>query len=75
MKQSDEGIFICQSKYTKELIRKFVVQQAKPMKILMNTNWKVDPGTEGKLVDYTRYKEIIGSVLYLTRAYPIYHMQ
>ncbi|XP_057779866.1 uncharacterized mitochondrial protein AtMg00810-like [Salvia miltiorrhiza] len=66
VKQTEDGILINQLKYTKELINKFGVQHMKTVKISMNTNWKVDPGMEGKSVSSTKYREIIGSLLYLT---------
>ncbi|XP_057779868.1 secreted RxLR effector protein 161-like [Salvia miltiorrhiza] len=42
----------------------------KSLKIPMNTNWKVDPNNEGKSVSSTKYREIIGSLLYLTASRP-----
>ncbi|XP_057790904.1 uncharacterized mitochondrial protein AtMg00810-like [Salvia miltiorrhiza] len=70
VKQTKEGILINQSKYAKELINKFDIQHMKSVKILMNTNWKVDPGSEEKSISPTKYKEIIGSLLYLTASKP-----
>ncbi|XP_057808439.1 uncharacterized mitochondrial protein AtMg00810-like [Salvia miltiorrhiza] len=70
VKQTKEEILINHSKYAKELINKFSIQHMTSVKIPMNTNWKVDPGTEGKSVSSTKYKEIIGSLLYLTASRP-----
>ncbi|XP_057790848.1 uncharacterized mitochondrial protein AtMg00810-like [Salvia miltiorrhiza] len=70
VKQTKEGILINQSKYAKELINKFGIQHMKSVKIPMNTNWKVDPKNEGKSVSSTKYREIIGSLLYLTARRP-----
>ncbi|XP_057803601.1 uncharacterized mitochondrial protein AtMg00810-like [Salvia miltiorrhiza] len=70
VKQTEEEILINQSKYTKELINKFRAQHMKTVKIPMNTNWKVDPGSEGKSVSPTKYREIIGSLFYLTASRP-----
>ncbi|XP_057776173.1 uncharacterized mitochondrial protein AtMg00810-like [Salvia miltiorrhiza] len=70
VKQTDEGILINQSKYMKKLINKFGAQYLKTVKIPMNTNWKVDPGNEEKSVSSTKYREIIGFLLYLTASRP-----
>ncbi|XP_057811608.1 secreted RxLR effector protein 161-like [Salvia miltiorrhiza] len=70
VKQTKEGILINQSKYAKKLINKFDVQHMKSVKILMNTNWKLDPKKVGKSVSSTKYREIIGSLLYLTASRP-----
>ncbi|XP_057791241.1 uncharacterized mitochondrial protein AtMg00810-like [Salvia miltiorrhiza] len=70
VKQTKEGILINQSKYAKKLINKFGIQHMKSVKIPMNTNWKVNPGTEGNFVSSTKYREIIGSLLYLTASRP-----
>ena len=70
VKQSPTGIFINQSKYTKELIEKFGLTHGKVTRIPMNTNWKIEPGSEGKPVDPSKYRGIIGSLLYLTASRP-----
>ena len=38
IKQDNKGIFIHQQKYTKELLRKFKMEDAKPMKTLMHAS-------------------------------------
>ncbi|XP_057770881.1 uncharacterized mitochondrial protein AtMg00810-like [Salvia miltiorrhiza] len=70
VKQTKEGILINQSKYAKELINKFEVQHMKTVKIPMNTNWKLDPEKVEKSVSPTKYREIIGSLIYLTASRP-----
>ncbi|XP_057811596.1 uncharacterized mitochondrial protein AtMg00810-like [Salvia miltiorrhiza] len=68
--QTKGGILINQSKYAKELINNFGIQCMKSVKIPMNTNWKLDLGSEGKSVSSTKYRKIIGSLLYLTASTP-----
>ncbi|XP_057803270.1 uncharacterized mitochondrial protein AtMg00810-like [Salvia miltiorrhiza] len=70
VKQTKEGILINQSKYAKELINKFGVQHMKTVKIPMIINWKVNPEKVRKSVSSTKYRKIIGSLLYLTASRP-----
>ena len=70
VKQMEEGIFINQAKYTKDLIRKFGVYGKSSVQIPMNTSIRMEPDSEGKDVDQTKYRGIIGSLLYLTTSRP-----
>ena len=65
VKQTDDGIFINQSKYTKNLLKKFNLQDCTAVATPMATATKLDPD-EGALVDVTNYRGMIGSLLYLT---------
>ncbi|CAH9074086.1 unnamed protein product [Cuscuta europaea] len=71
VKQVPEGIFINQGKYTKDLIKKFGVEGKSSVKIPMNTSQGIGPDDEGKDVDATTYRGIIGSLLYLTASRPV----
>ncbi|GKB86724.1 retrovirus-related pol polyprotein from transposon TNT 1-94 [Tanacetum coccineum] len=70
IKQLDDGIFINQSKYIKEMLKKFGLEDSKPMKtpISMETNLTKDE--EGESIDNTKYRGMIGSLLYLTASRP-----
>ncbi|CAH9114878.1 unnamed protein product [Cuscuta europaea] len=70
VKQVPEGIFINQGKYTRDLIKKFGVEGKSSVKIPMNTSQGIGPDDEGKDVDATTYRGIIGSLLYLTASRP-----
>ena len=70
VKQMEEGIFINQAKYIKDLIRKFGVDGKSSVQIPMNTSIRMEPDSEGKDVDQTKYRGIIGSLLYLTASRP-----
>ncbi|XP_020987637.1 secreted RxLR effector protein 161-like [Arachis duranensis] len=70
IKQTTEGIFIHQEKYAKELVKKFGPDYAKPMGIPMHPNIKLDKDEHGRDVDETRYREMIGSLMYLTSSRP-----
>ena len=49
--QVSEEIFINQSKYIKELLKKYHMENLKPINAPMGTSTSLDAGLEGKLVD------------------------
>ncbi|KAK6120548.1 hypothetical protein DH2020_045714 [Rehmannia glutinosa] len=66
IKQCQEGIYISQSKYTKELLKKFGIEEGRTVSTPMATNVKIDKDEKGKSVDESKYRGMIGSLLYLT---------
>ncbi|GJZ59065.1 retrovirus-related pol polyprotein from transposon TNT 1-94 [Tanacetum coccineum] len=70
IKQLDDGIFFNQSKYIKEMLKKFGLKDSKPMKTPMSTETKLTRDEEGESVDNTKYRGMIGSLLYLTTSRP-----
>jgi hypothetical protein len=70
IKQLQEGTFICQTKYIQDILKKFGLKNAKPMKTPMGTNGHLDLGTGGKSVDQKVYRSMIGSLLYLCTSQP-----
>ena len=71
VKQTKEGIYIHQQKYTKELLKKFKMDNSKPMKTLMHSSGaSLCKDESGKPVDNTVYRGMIGSLLYLTASRP-----
>jgi hypothetical protein len=68
--QSPEKIFLNQRKYAVEILKRFDMLECKSMNTPMETKLKllVDPLSE--LVDATLYRQIIGSVMYLTDTEP-----
>ena len=69
VKQSNAGTFICQSKYTRNLLKKFGMQDCSSASTPMATATKLDKDT-GISVDITDYRGMIGSLLYLTASRP-----
>jgi hypothetical protein len=61
-----EGIFIYQEKYTKDLLKRFKMDECKSIKTLVPSNGHLDLDEGGKSVDQTLYCSMIGSLLYLT---------
>jgi hypothetical protein len=51
VKQTKQGIFIHQAKYTKDLIKKFNMAKLKPVSTLMSTTTTLDPDENGEIVD------------------------
>jgi hypothetical protein len=66
IKQSKEGTFVHQAKYTKDIVRKFKMEVSKAMTTPMITTTTLDADEEGEHVDQKQYRSIIGSLLYLT---------
>jgi hypothetical protein len=65
IKQLEDGTFISQTKYTDDLLKKFGMDKAKPIKTPMGTNGHLDLDMGGKLLDQKVYRSMISSLLYL----------
>src|ERR1051325_9194590 len=70
IKQLKDGIFINQSKYCKELLKKFDMENCKAMNTPMGSGTYVDQDESGTPIDITKYRGMIGSLLYLTASRP-----
>jgi len=70
IKQMKEGTFICQTKYTHDMLKKFDMADAKPIKTPMAVNGHLDLNEDGKSVDQKVYRSMIGSLLYLCASRP-----
>nr|AAM08642.1 Putative copia-type pol polyprotein [Oryza sativa Japonica Group] len=70
IKQLKEGTFICQTKYLKDMLKKFGMENAKPIHTPMPSNGHLDFNEQGKDVDQKVYRSIIGSLLYLCASRP-----
>ncbi|CAM8940743.1 unnamed protein product [Rhodiola kirilowii] len=68
--QKDDGIFISQSKYAKNLIKKFDLEKASHKRTPAATHLKITNDDAGTKVDQTMYMSMIGSLLYLTASRP-----
>ncbi|GJT09382.1 uncharacterized mitochondrial protein-like protein [Tanacetum coccineum] len=68
--QSPTGIFINQSKYTLEMLKKYSLDHYDPVDIPMVERLKLDEDPNGTLVDPTRYRDMVGSLMYLTASRP-----
>jgi hypothetical protein len=70
IKQVKEGIFISQTKYSRDILKKFGMDKAKPIKTPMGTNGHLDLDLGGTSVDQKVYHSMIGSLLYLCASRP-----
>jgi hypothetical protein len=70
VKQTKEGTFIYQSKYVNDLLKRFDMDNSKPIKTPMTTNAYLDLDEGGNSVDLKLYRYMIGSLLYLTASRP-----
>ncbi|GJX87842.1 retrovirus-related pol polyprotein from transposon TNT 1-94 [Tanacetum coccineum] len=61
IKQLDDGIFFNQSKYIKEMLKKFGLEDSKPIKTPMSTETKLTRDEEGESVDNTKYRGMIAA--------------
>ncbi|GJX79764.1 retrovirus-related pol polyprotein from transposon TNT 1-94 [Tanacetum coccineum] len=68
--QSPYGIFINQSNYVLEILKKYGMETCDSVGTPMEIKDKLDLDQNGTLVDATKYHCMIGSVLYLTSSRP-----
>nr|GEV64810.1 retrovirus-related Pol polyprotein from transposon TNT 1-94 [Tanacetum cinerariifolium] len=68
--QSPRGIFINQSKYALESLKKYGFESCDPVDTPMVKKSKLDEDKEGKVVDSSHYRGMIGTLLYLTVSRP-----
>jgi hypothetical protein len=66
IKQLKDRIFVSQSKYLKDMLKKFGLENAKSIKTPMATNGHLDLDEGGTIVDQKLFRSIIGSLLYIT---------
>ncbi|GJW26306.1 retrovirus-related pol polyprotein from transposon TNT 1-94 [Tanacetum coccineum] len=64
--QSPRGIFIHQSKYAYEIVKKYGLHSTDSVDTPMIENKKLNEDLQGKKVDVTLYRDMIGSLMYLT---------
>ncbi|GKB96155.1 retrovirus-related pol polyprotein from transposon TNT 1-94 [Tanacetum coccineum] len=67
--QSPKGIFINQSKYALESLKKYGFDSCDPVDTPMVEKSKLDEYKEGKAVDPSHYHGMIGTLLYLTATF------
>ncbi|GJR99525.1 retrovirus-related pol polyprotein from transposon TNT 1-94 [Tanacetum coccineum] len=68
--QSPKGIFINQSKYASEIVKKYGLHSTDSVDTPMIENKNLDKDLQGKPVDATLYRGMIGFLMYLTSSRP-----
>ncbi|GJZ23654.1 retrovirus-related pol polyprotein from transposon TNT 1-94 [Tanacetum coccineum] len=69
--QNPRGIFINQSKYALESLKKYGFDSCDPVDTPMVEKSKMDEDKEGKAVDPSNYRGMIGTLLYLIASRPV----
>jgi hypothetical protein len=70
IKQAKEGTFVHQDKYTKDILKKFKMDDSKPLLTSMSTTTALDADEDGEPVDQKEYRSMIGSLLHSTATRP-----
>ncbi|GJY77441.1 retrovirus-related pol polyprotein from transposon TNT 1-94 [Tanacetum coccineum] len=68
--QSPCGIFINQSNYVLEILKKYRMESCDPVGTPMEIKDKLDLDQNGSPVDATKYRSMIGALMYLTSSRP-----
>jgi hypothetical protein len=66
VKQTKQGTFGHQAKYTKDLMKKFNMAELKPVSTPMSSATSIGSDEDDEAVDQREYRSMIGSLLYLT---------
>ncbi|XP_062114249.1 uncharacterized mitochondrial protein AtMg00810-like [Humulus lupulus] len=68
--RTEEGLFLCQQKYAKELLQMFGMLECKPISTPMEANAKLCAHEGKDLQDGAMYRQLVGSLIYLTLTRP-----
>ena len=66
VRQTKQGTFMHQAKYTKDPMKKFNMAELKPVSTPMSSAASLGPDEDGEAVDQREYRSMISSLLYLT---------
>ncbi|CAL5345664.1 unnamed protein product [Camellia sinensis] len=70
VQQAEDGIFISQRKYAKDLLNKFGMLNCKPATTPMNINEKLQCEDGAEMADASRFRSLVGGLIYLTHTRP-----
>jgi hypothetical protein len=68
--QRNQGIFISQTKYIREMLKRFGMEDCKPVITPMQTNCKLRKDDDSKSTYHRKYLSMIGNLLYVTTSRP-----
>jgi len=66
VQQNKDGIFLSQTKYLKQILKKYGMEDSKPICTPMVTGCNLSANDESAAVHQRTYRSMIGSPLYLT---------
>ena len=67
--RTKEGLFLCQHKYTRDILKKFGLMECKPVSTPIEPNAKICAHEGKELEDETMYRQLVG-IIYLTLTRP-----
>jgi hypothetical protein len=70
IRQRNQGIFISQTKYIREMLKRFRMEDCKPVITPMKTSCKLRKYDDSKSTDQRQYRSMIGNLLYVTTSRP-----
>jgi len=70
VKLMEDTVFISQSKYAKNIVKKFGLENSSHKRAATTTHLKLSKDENGVVVDQNMYRSMIGSLLYLTASRP-----
>jgi hypothetical protein len=68
--QRNQGIFISQTKYIREMLKRFGMEDCKPVTTPMQTSCKLSKDDDSKYIDQRKYRSMIGILLYVIASRP-----
>jgi hypothetical protein len=68
--QSNQGIFISQTKYIREMLKRFRMEDFKIVITPMQTSCKLRKDDDSKSTDQRQYRSMIDNLLYVTTSIP-----
>jgi hypothetical protein len=66
IRQSNQGIFIFQTKYIREMLKRFGMEDCKPIITPMQASCKLSKDDDSKSTDQRQYRSMIDRLLYVT---------
>jgi len=70
VQQQTNGTYICQRKYTLEVLKQFGMEESNAVMNPIVSGFKTNKIGEGNKIDETYYKQIVGSLMYITAIRP-----
>jgi hypothetical protein len=70
LRQRNQGIFISQTKYIREIINRFGMEDCKLVINPIQTSCKLSKDDDSKSTDHRKYRSMISSLLYVTTSRP-----
>ena len=70
VEHTKEELFLGQQKYAKDLLQRYAMINCKPMSTPMDPNMRLQEDEEKDLEDVTMYRQLVGSLTYLTLTWP-----